>query len=77
MVGLQMNESVYRGIQCLATVQEVQFHNEDIFNDLSLALLDQFTSGTSRTTSGNQIINNDNTGTGLDGALLDLKDILN
>jgi hypothetical protein len=76
MVGLQMNERVYRGIQCLATVQEVQFHNEDVLNDLSFALLDQFTSGTSRATSGNQIINNDNTGAGLDGALLDLEGIL-
>lgn len=76
MVGLQMNERVYRGIQCLSTVQKVQFHNEDVLNNGSFALLDQFTSGTSRATSGNQIINNDNTGAGLDGALLDLEGIL-
>lgn len=73
---LQMDKRVYRGIQSLATVQEVEFHNENILHNGSIALLDELTSSTGRATSSDEIVHNNNTGTRLDCALLDLESVL-
>jgi hypothetical protein len=73
---LQMDKRVYRGIQSLATVQEVEFHNENILYNGSVALLDELTSSTGRATSSDEIVHNNNTGTRLDCALLDLESVL-
>lgn len=71
-----MNERVYRSIQSLATVQKVEFHDENILDNSSLALFDELTSSTSRSTSSDQVVNDDNASTGLNSALLNLKNIL-
>jgi hypothetical protein len=74
VLSLQMDKRVYRGIQSLAT--EVEFHNENVLHNGSVALLDELTSSTGRATSSDEIVHNNNTGTRLDCALLDLESIL-
>lgn len=73
---LQLNQRVNRGIKLLGAIQKGKLHNENIFNSDGFRLLDQFTSSTSRTTSSNQIINDDNTGARLNRSFLHFKDVL-
>jgi hypothetical protein len=46
-----MNQRINGSIQNLGTVQEIKFHDENVLNSLGITLFDEFTGGSSRTTS--------------------------
>jgi len=73
---LSLDHGVDGSLEDILAVQKLELDQEDELEDVASELLDQLLGTSSASTGGNQVVNDNDVLTGLDGVLLHLKDIL-